>query len=289
LLLLIFTMGETTNVGWGSWRTISGIVGSVVLLAAFLLIEARVNNPMIPLRVFRLKTMRTANLAAVLVFGMFSAMFFFVSIFMQQVYGYSPIQAGLAYLPLGVCVVIGAGIASGLITKMAARPVLIAGLLITLVGLLLLWGTPVGGNYVLGLLPALLALGLGCGICYVTLQIAAFVGISDEEAGVGAGLINTSQSAGGALGLAVIATIAYSGLSSALAEAGNNPVLIQAAQTTANHNAFLACACFGVISLLLAFLMPRERRTSSMPPQTAQPPTQALPIPVGSDNASKTN
>ena len=260
LLLLIFTLGQATTVGWATARTIASLAGVTLLLAGFLVIESRVPAPLIPLRIFRLKTMRTANLAAVLVFGAFGAMFFFVSLFMQQVYGYSPIKAGYAYVPLAVCVAVGAGVASGLITKMAARPVLIAGLLVTIAGLLLLWRAPADGSYPADLLGPFLAVGLGCGICYVTLQIAAFVGISDAEAGVGAGLINTSQQAGGALGLAVIATIAYNALPAKLAAAGGNPGLIRAAQASANHYAFLAAAiaCAGALALAI-FLMPRGK------------------------------
>jgi EmrB/QacA subfamily drug resistance transporter len=264
LLLLIFTLGEATHVGWDTFRTIGSLAGVVVLLAAFLAIESRVASPMIPLSVFRLKTMRTANISAVLVFGTFSALFFFASLFMQQVYGYSPLKAGFAYVPLAIAVVAGAGIASGLITKTAARPILIAGLAITVAGLLLLRRAPADGSYVVDLLPAFLLLGLGCGLCYVTLQIAAFVGVGSDEAGVGAGLINTSQEAGGALGLAVIATVAYSGIASALAAAGGDPVLIRDAHAAATHDAFLAAAGFGVVALLLAvFLMPRRRASTS--------------------------
>ncbi|MYW03992.1 MFS transporter [Streptomyces sp. SID3343] len=264
LLLLIFTLGESGNVGWATFRTIGSLVGVAVLAAAFLVIESRVASPMMPLRVFRLKTMRTANLSAVLVFGTFGALFFFASLFMQQVYGYSPTKAGFAYVPLAVAVAVGAGVASGLITKVAARPVLIAGLALTIAGLLLMWRAPADGSYVVDLLPAFLALGLGCGMCFVTLQIAAFVGITDEEAGLGAGLINTSQEAGGALGLAIVATIAYHGIAGDLAAAGGDHILIRDAQAAANHDAFLAAACFGFAGLLSAvFLMPRGKSSMS--------------------------
>jgi EmrB/QacA subfamily drug resistance transporter len=263
LLLLIFTLGEATRVGWITTRTVGSLIGVAVLLTTFMVIEARAASPILPPRIFRLKTMRTANLAAVLVFGMFTALFFFASIFMQQVYGYTPLKAGFAYVPLAVAVVVGAGVASGLIAKVAARPVLIAGLVICIAGLLLLYQAPTDGGYAIDLLPAFIALGLGCGMGYVTLQIAAFVGVSEEEAGMGAGLINTSQEAGGALGLAVVATIAYSGIESALVDAHGNHALIRAAQASANHAAFLATVGLGVLALLLAiFLMPRG--TASM-------------------------
>jgi EmrB/QacA subfamily drug resistance transporter len=259
LLLLIFTLGETTHIAWGGARTIGSLVAVAALLAAFVAIESNVAHPMMPLRVFRLRTMRTANITAVLVFATFGALFFFASLFMQQVYGYSPMRAGFAYVPLAVSVVAGAGLASGLITRLAARTVLIAGLVLSIGGLLLMWRAPVGGGYAADLLPPFLALGLGCGMVFVTLQIAAFVGIGDEEAGVGAGLINTSQEAGGALGLAVIATIAYSGLGARLGAAAGDPAKVAAAQAVSNHRAFLASACVGMAALLfVVLLMPRR-------------------------------
>jgi predicted MFS family arabinose efflux permease len=202
----------------------------------------------------------------VLVFGTFTALFFFASIFMQQVYGYSPMTAGFAYVPLGVAVVVGAGLASTLIARMAPRPVLITGLMVSIAGLLLLWRAPVGGSYAVDLLPAFLALGVGCGVVYVTLQIAAFDGISDHQAGVGAGLINTSQEAGGALGLAVIATIAYSGITARLATTDGDPAHIQEVQAAANHNAFLAAAGMGLLALLIVVaLMPRQKPAARLP------------------------
>ena len=280
MLLLIFTLGEATEVGWATARTIGGLVGAGVLLALFLLIESRAAAPLVPLRIFKLRTMRTANLTAVLVWGAIIALFFFASLWMQQVYGYSPVKAGFAYVPLAVAVVAGAGIASGLITKLAARPVLVSGLVVMIAGLLLLWRAPADGNYATDLLPAFILVGLGCGSVLVTLQIAAFVGVDDREAGLGAGLINTSQEAGGALGLAVIATIAYTGITTKLADAGGDPILVRDAQASANHIAFLAAACFAAGGLLLAaLLMPRGRGPSAAPP----------PVPVSTPTDAETD
>lgn len=274
MLLLIFTLGEATEVGWTTARTIGSFAGVAVLLALFLVIESRASAPLVPLRIFKLRTMRTANITAVLVWGAIIALFFFASLWMQQVYGYSPVRAGFAYVPLAFAVVAGAGIASGLITKLAARPVLVSGLIFMIAGLLLLRRAPADGSYTTDLLPAFILVGLGCGSVLVTLQIAAFVGVDDKEAGLGAGLINTSQEAGGALGLAVIATIAYNGISSKLADAGGDPALIQQAQASANHNAFLAAACFAAGGLVLAaVLMPRGRGPSptTVPPVATDP------------------
>ena len=266
LLLLIFTLGEaSTSVGWDSPRTVAGLVGVAAGLGMFLLIESRAAAPIVPLGIFRLKTMRVANLSAVLVFGTFGAMFFFASIFMQEAYSYSPMRAGFAYVPLAVAVAVGAGMASTLVTKVAARPVLIAGLTVTIAGLLLLWRAPAGGAYAIDLLPAFVALGVGCGMVFVTLQVAAFVGLDQQQAGLGAGLINTSQEAGGALGLAVVMTIAYNGLASDLASAAGDPRLIVEAYEAANHDAFLTAACMGLVGLVVAvFMMPRGK--ASMTP-----------------------
>lgn len=278
LLLLIFTLGDATGAGWDTARTIGGLAGSAVLLTGFTVIESRGESPMMPLGLFKLRTMRTANLSAAGVFGTFSAMFFFVSIFMQHVYGYPALKAGLAYVPLAVCVAAGAGLASFMITKTAARPVLIAGLVITVAGLLLLWRAPANGSYPVDLLPAFLLTGTGCGMALVTLQVAAFAGVSGEQVGIGAGLINTSQETGGAFGLAIVATIAYNGLATRLAAAGQNTTLVRNAQASANHRAFLATACLGFAALLLAaFVMPREKRPASAGPAPGIPGSTTIP------------
>ncbi|AKZ53220.1 putative antibiotic antiporter [Streptomyces ambofaciens ATCC 23877] len=270
LLLLIFTLGEATTVGWDTFRTIGSLVGVVALLTAFVVIEAKVASPMMPLRIFRLKTMRVANISAVLVFGTFGSLFFFASLFMQQAFGYSPLKAGFAYVPLAFSVAAGAGIASAMVTKMAARPVVMMGLTLTVAGLLLMWRAPADGSYAVDLLAPFILLGLGCGMVFVTLQIAAFVGVTDEDAGVGAGLINTSQEAGGALGLAVVATIAYSGMSSEMAATGGNPDLITEVHEAANHDAFLSGALLGTVALLVVtFMMPRGKQSMSSGPAEA--------------------
>lgn len=260
LLLLIFTLGETTHVGWGALRTVGSLAGVVALIGAFVAVELRAADPVVPLRVFRLRTMRTANVSSLLVFGTVSAMFFFVSLFMQQVFGYSPLKAGFAYVPMAVAVAMGAWLGSELVTRTAARTVVIAGLVLSVAGLLWLRRAPADGGYLLDLLPGFLAAGVGCGLCFVSIQIAAFVGVDEHDAGVGAGLINTSQEAGGALGLAVVTAIAYGGLGEALAAAGGNGAAIRAAHAAADHDAFLAAACMGLAALVLvAVLMPRPR------------------------------
>jgi EmrB/QacA subfamily drug resistance transporter len=255
LLVFIFTLGAATRAGWETGRTIGGFAGAAVLLGAFAILELRADSPLIPLRIFRLRTMRTANIAAVLVFGTLSAMFFFASIFMQQAHDYSPTRAGIGYVPLAICVALGAGAASAFIGKISARPILIGGLTLISAGLLLLWRSPADGSYAVDLLIPFLVLGLGCGICYVTLQVAAFVGIPAGDTGVGAGLINTSQETGGALGLAVIATVAYT---TGAAGSAGPAALLRRTEAIADHRAFLAAAITSVLALVVVImLMPR--------------------------------
>jgi len=161
----------------------------------------------VDLSIFRLRVMRTANITAVFTLV---TLFFFVSLFMQQVLLYSPITTGLAYIPIALIISAGAGVSQGLVSKVAAKPVLIAGLLLAAAGLLLLWRAPAHATYVADILPAFLVGGLGLGMAFVPIQVAAFGGVGKEDSGLAAGLINTSQEAGGALGVAIVATIAFS-------------------------------------------------------------------------------
>ncbi|MEU2236535.1 MULTISPECIES: MFS transporter [Streptomyces] len=265
LLLLIFTLGEAVYVGWTTFRTIGSLAGVVVLFVAFLVIESRAASPLIPLSIFRLRALRTANVATVLLFGTTVTLFFFASLFMQQVYGYSPTRAGLAYVPLAIVVSVGAGLASNLVTKVAAKPVLLIGLSLTSVGLFLLWRAPAYGSYAVDLLPAFLIVGLGLGMSFVTLQITAFVGVGKEESGLAAGLINTSQEAGGALGVAIAATIAFSKIAPLKAAAHGDPVLLRYGRAEVFHQAFLVGIFFSVGALLLAVALLPWARPSDRP------------------------
>ncbi|MEV0409173.1 MFS transporter [Actinoallomurus sp. NPDC050550] len=259
LMLLIYTLGQTVDVGWTSARTIGGLVVTGILLAAFLVIERRAESPLIPLGIFRLRALRAANITAVLLFGTLVTLFFFASLFMQQVLDYSPIRTGLAYVPLAIIVSAGAGISSKLVTKMAAKPVLITGIVITVAGMLMLWRLPVHGGYVSDVLPAFLLAGLGLGMSFVPLQVAAFAGVRKTESGLAAGLINTSQEAGGALGVAIAATIVFSRVPALTKAAHGDPPLVLAARASVFHEAFLIAACFATVGVLVALSLPKLR------------------------------
>jgi MFS family permease len=183
---------------------------------------------------------------------------------MQQVLGYSPLRTGLAYVPLAVVVAVGAGIASNAAGRAPAKAVLALGLLLVAGGLVLLARIPADASYPAQILPAFLMTGLGMGLSFVPLQIAAQAGVPAERAGLAAGLINTSQEVGGALGVAAAATFAFRRVASLTAAAHGSPHLVQAARTTVFHDGFAAGAAFAVIALLVAVaLLPRIPKTDA--------------------------
>jgi EmrB/QacA subfamily drug resistance transporter len=266
LVLLIYGLGQTvddTGPRWLSAKVLGSLVLAAILLVSFVMIERRATSPLIPLGIFRLPALRAANLIAVLLFGTLVTLFFFASLFMQQVLDYSPVRTGLAYLPLAIIVAVGAGVASKLVTRVAAKPVLLAGLVLVISGMLLLWRLPSDAGYLGDVLPAFLLVGLGLGMSFVPMQVAAFGGVSQAESGgLAAGLINTSQEAGGALGLAVVATIAFSRIPGLVAWAGADPVRVRAARMSIFHEAFLIGAGFAVAALAITLVLLPVLRTA---------------------------
>ena len=250
LALLVYTLVDANDAGWGSTQTLVLGAVSVALLAAFVVIEARRRYPIMPFSIFRLRTLRGANVIGLLIGMSLFSMFFFISLYMQQVLGYGPLKAGLAYLPLAVLIIISASVASQLVTRVGFKPTLIAGMLLVAAGLI--WFGQVsapGGTYVGDVLfPSLLA-AVGLGLAFVSVTIAAVTGTRPDEAGLASGLINTSQQVGGALGLAVLATIATGRTDDLLASGERNPAV---ALTQGFQDAFLAGAGLALLATLLA-------------------------------------
>jgi EmrB/QacA subfamily drug resistance transporter len=210
LSILVYALVDATDAGWGSSQTLGLIALSVLLMAAFVAIELRAAKPLVPFSIFRIRTLTGANVVGLLVGASLFSMFFFISLYMQQVLGYSAIDAGLSYLPLALVIMASAGLASHLVTKVGYKPVLATGLLFIVAGLLWFSRVSVGGGFTSDILgPSLLA-AAGLGFAFVTTTIAAVSGVDEHEAGLASGLINTSQQIGGALGLAVLSTIATS-------------------------------------------------------------------------------
>jgi EmrB/QacA subfamily drug resistance transporter len=210
MLLLVYALVEAPTYGWGDTRTIAELVGALALLAGFVVNELRHRNPLAPLSIFRINGLAYADVTQLVAFAGFLAMFFFLTLYMQNVLHYSPIQTGVAYLP--VCFVIGgaAGAASQVLTRVGTRPVIVVGALITAGGIYWLSRIPVGGSYVTDLLPGMVIMSVGVGPMFVAVTTAANSGVPADKAGLAAALINASQQVGGALGLAIFTALATS-------------------------------------------------------------------------------
>jgi EmrB/QacA subfamily drug resistance transporter len=210
MLLLVYALVKAPTVGWGSAHTIGELAGAFALLAAFVINELRHRNPLAPLSIFRINGLAFADVTQLIAFAGFLAMFFFLTLYMQNVLHYSPIQTGVAYLP--VCFVIGgaAGAGSQVLARVGTRPVIVAGALITAAGIYWLSRIPVGGSYVSDLLPGMVIMSLGVGPMFVAVTTAANSGVPADKAGLAAALINASQQVGGALGLAIFTALATS-------------------------------------------------------------------------------
>src|SRR5438552_9746788 len=210
LSVLAYALLDASSAGWGSTKIVSLLALSVALIGAFVAIELRSKAPLVPFRIFRLRTLTDANVVGLLLGASLFSMFFFISLYMQQVLGYSPIHAGLSYLPLAVTIVVAAGLGGQLVTRFGFKPILAAGMLFVAIGLLWFSSVSVGGGFLSDILgPSLLA-AMGLGFGFVTSTIAAVSGVEEREQGLASGLINTSQQIGGALGLAVLSTLATS-------------------------------------------------------------------------------
>jgi EmrB/QacA subfamily drug resistance transporter len=257
LSLLVYAIVDAESAGWGSAQTIGLLAAAIVLLGIFTVIELRSHAPLVPFGIFRKRTLTGANVVGLMVGGSLFAMFFFITLYMQQVLGYSPIKAGLSYLPLSVAIILSAGVASQLVTKVGFKPVLAVGLVLIAAGLVWFSRVSVGGGFTTDILgPSLLA-AVGLGFAFVTTTIAAVSGIEDREQGLASGLINTSQQIGGALGLAVLATIANSRTDDVVAAAGGNPAALPGALVEGFQSAFLGAAGIAVIGLVLTFVLIR--------------------------------
>jgi EmrB/QacA subfamily drug resistance transporter len=210
MLLLIYALVKAPTVGWGTARTIGEIAGALALLAAFVVNERRARNPLAPLSIFRINGLAFADITQLTAFAGFLAMFFFLTLYMQNVLGYSPIETGAAYLP--VCFAIGgaAGVSSQLLTRTGTRPMIVVGSLIAAAGVYWLSRISVGGSYLTDLLPGMIVMSLGAGPVFVGVTTAANAGVPADKAGLAASLVNASQQLGGALGLAILTALATS-------------------------------------------------------------------------------
>jgi MFS family permease len=256
LTVLAYAFLDASSAGWGSAKIVGLLALSVVLIGAFVAIELRSRAPLVPFRIFRLRTLTGANVVGVLLGASLFSMFFFISLYMQQVLGYSPIHAGLSYLPLAVTIVVAAGLGGQLVTRFGFKPILAAGMLFVAAGLLWFSRVSVGGGFTTDILgPSLLA-AIGLGFGFVTSTIAAVSGVKEREQGLASGLINTSQQIGGALGLAVLSTIATTRTDHVMASGTSS---LPNALTDGFQSAFLGGAVIAALGLLATLVLIRTR------------------------------
>ena len=259
LALLVYAVVDAATVGWGATSTLVRLAIAAVLLAAFVAIERRQRHPLMPLSIFRLRTLRGANIVGLFIGMSLFSMFFFISLYLQGVMHYSPIRTGISYLPLAMGIIVAAGLASQLVTRLGFKPPLIAGLV--LIAAALVWFSRApgsGGAFAADILgPSILA-ALGLGLSFVPVTLAAMSGTRPHEAGLASGLINTSQQVGGALGLAILATVASSETSSALHHGVHSAAV---AATRGYDRGFLVGAGFAIAGAILAAVLISSRES----------------------------
>jgi EmrB/QacA subfamily drug resistance transporter len=260
LMVLVYAIVNARTAGWVSGPTLVLGAVAVALLAGFVGLELRLRNPLIRLGIFRMRSLTSSNLVMLLVAAGMFAMFFFASIYVQEVLGYSPLKAGLAFLPVTAGIIAGAGVAQQLIKRVGVRAVGVVGMAIGAAGLLVLSRVPVVGTYAGDLLPGLLTMSIGMGLTFVPITLIATTNVEAADAGLASGLLNTSQQLGGALGLAVLSTLAANATAGQLLSLGRVASHADSALAlvTGFHAAFLAGAgLFAAGSVLLALLIRR--------------------------------
>jgi EmrB/QacA subfamily drug resistance transporter len=274
MLLLVFTLVKAPDQGWGATLTIAELAGALALLAAFVAAEQRSAKPLLPLSVFRIRGLAAADTTQLIAFAGFLAIFFFLTLYMQNVLGYSPIQTGAAYLPLTFGVGVAAGIASQLLARVGTRPVIVAGALIASGGVYLLSRIPVDGMYLSDLLPGLLVVSLGIGAVFVGAATAANAGVPADKAGLAAALLNSSQQVGGALGLAIFTALATSRTSDLLASHASPAEAL----TSGFQRALLASSLFLLAAAFVALRITNTRGEEDQPDRETRGEIEAPPV-----------
>jgi EmrB/QacA subfamily drug resistance transporter len=267
LMLGVYTIVKpAAESGWGSAQALALGAVSIALLAAFIAREATARNPLIPLRIFRSRNVSGANIVqALLVAGMFG-LFFMGALYLERVLGYDPLEIGLAFLPTTLVMgTLSLRYSESLITRFGARRSLLSGMVLVAAGLALFARVPVDGDYVVDVLPPLVVLGLGIGVSFPSLMTLAMSGATQEDAGLASGLVNTTAQVGGALGLAVLATLSTT-RSESLIDGGASTA---SALTSGYHLAFLIGAALVVVAFVVALTV-IERPQPKPAPQRAR-------------------
>lgn len=276
LSALVYGVVNTSTHPWGSPGTVAALGAGVALLAAFVVVEGRLaRDPLMPIGIFRLRSLSAANAVAMTVGAGLFGMYFFLSLYLQQVNGYSPLTAGVAFLPSGLAVFAGALGAAKLVTRLGPRRQLAVGLVIAAAGLFWLSGASPGSGYFSQILGPALLVGLGFGLSFVPMTISAMAGVPARDAGLASGILNTSRQVGGAIGLAVLATVAAG--ASRVDEAAH--ASLGAALTSGYDRAFMVSAVIVLIGAALSLALPAPARRR-LPQGAPSEGTQPAPAPV---------
>ena len=271
MLLLVYALIKAPDVGWGTAQTIGMLASAAVILVAFLANERRSHNPLIPLTIFRVKGLAAADTTWLIAMAGFFAMFFFLTLYMQEVLHFSPIQAGAAYLPVTACLALASGISSQLFTRIGTRPVIVAGALLSAGGIYYLSRIPLHGTYAADLLPGLVLMSIGFGAVFVGVTTAANAGVPANKAGLAAGLLSTSQQLGMALGLAILSAIATARTHHLLAAHTARPDAL----TSGYQRALLVCSILVLAAAAIATRIPNAHAAAQplVVPEAAPEPT----------------
>jgi len=272
MLLLVYGLVRAPVAGWGSIQTIFSLIGSATLIVAFTLNELRSRNPLVPFAVLRVKGLVAADLTQLIAFSGFFSMFFYATLYMQEILHYSPLKAGAAYLPITAGFAVAGGIASQLVTRIGTRPVVVAGCLIAGAGIYYVSRVPPHGSYVSDLLPGFVVMSLGAGSVFVSVTAAANAGVPSDKAGLAAGLLNSSQQIGSALGLAILSAVAATRTSHLIAA----QVPPAAASDAGYHQALLVGSILMAAAALLALRIGNTRN----PAPLVMVSTEATPEPA---------
>ncbi len=248
MLLLIYALVRAPEQGWGSARTIGELATAGILLGGFAATELRRRDPLFPFSIFRVKGLAASDVVQMIAFAAFVSVFYFLTLYMQNVLGFSPIRSGSAYLPVTAGIIVAAGVSAKLFARIGTRPVIVAGALIAAAGVWYLSRIPVHGTYPQDLLPGLVIMAIGIGAVLVSVTTAANAGVPADKAGLAAGLLNSSQQLGTALGLAIFSAIATA-RTTALLSANATP---HQALTAGFHRALLAAAVFLLVAAVIA-------------------------------------
>ena len=255
LMVLVYAMTRATQHGWATVTTASLLAASAVLILGFLVIETRSKAPLLPMRIFRLRTLTASNASGFLMGTAIFSMFFLLTLYMQQVLHYSALKTGVAYIALTVTIVSFSAVGQALVTRVGIRPILPAGLALSAAALLLFARLPVNGHYWTDLFPAFLLSGVGLALAFVPMSIGGLTGVRPADAGIASGLINTTQQIGGAIGVAVATTVATTFTNHYVTGHPGSSVTGGAALTHGFQIAFYVLAALAILGALIAALM----------------------------------